>query len=1815
MMKKLLFFRGLCFLLCLLTVSSGWAASPLPSAGLPVSGSSKTAYGILLFDQGAQTNQIVSFPIPNVTQFTTIRPFGSTYISAGAWFNEKYYYSTVGMISGVAETFCSIDLETAEVKQIATLSGFSNKISDMTYDYSTGKMYAVSGSIGGTGENGTSSLYTIDVATGATEKVGNMSHYFFTLAATYGGDLYGVSKYGDLYLIDKNGAGVTLIGATGIRPTADSSMEFDHTDKTLYWTVNTVEDLSLFCRVDVSTGQAEVLSEMGVEKDASVGGLYIPFVASADDTPSAVTGLNITPAENGACKATLSWTNPSTLFGGGALESLSKVDVYRNGTLVTSLTDVRPGEKTTYEDVISGSTGLLATYKVVPVNENGEGVPSEMTLFVGEDMAGVPANLTLTKDASDAVTLSWEAPATGLNGGWFDNSSLTYNVVRQPDNFVVGQKLTATTISDKNVAKVGSYVYEVTAVTNAGEGGVAKSRTVVLGPQNQLPYQCGFDSDEAAASWLVVDANGDGHTWARSTYNGGCMEYNGGTSYNPFGPADDWLISHDFYLEAGKSYKGTFSQRALANQNLKLYIGQGAAPEELTQLVSDFSPVTSGYVFSQKEYTVTVEKSGYYNLGFHITSPQGASFFYMTDITLEEVADNDLLMKSLSGPKTVVAGKSYDYKVEIENKGVNPAASFKAELVDADQNTVLATVDSQASLPAGETTSLTMSWQPAKEGQFNVKARVVYAQDEIAGNNESQALAVTVRPVGSNDLVEIGQIDDSKYNYRYLFDVESVNSAALNIYSPQDYGEKDGLIEQISFTVKNRGTKAAENVPVKVYMANSDELKVTTWIPEDQMTLVYDGTINIPLGQSEVTIPLSKKFMVEEGKNLAVLTTHKAADREYYTNVTYPYFTTTDESATFYYGSDYTEFDFTNYGNSAWQQKACLTLDMRRTGATLSGKLTDTKNVPLEGAVVTIKELGLSVESDAAGNYKIKFIPDGEYTLTASFPGYVTLEEKLTVAGDESVTRNIQLEYRPSFAVSGKVLTADDKGVSGALVSLKGYEDFSATTAADGSFTIEGVYTWDEPYTMTVTKEWLKPAVQEVNVVDADVTLEDVSMDYLKYRPVSVAVSQEEGAPVVVSWATADKATELRVDDGEQVGTIGVNNASANTVIGTIFREPMVVSKITWYQKFISDYYSMDVYVLALDEESNPTSEVLHKETVRPYEDQWNKLELTTPVVAPNGCLIALGYAGYLGLGTDSGKDVAYPYCNNTHVFAANYTSGEFEYIENRGFKQNLMIRATGKLLADNGDSTSVLEDDVEYPDYSYSVWRLRRGQEESEENWTKLTENPVSELQYSDNVESLEAGVYAYAVRTLLPDGTESNASFSPYIEHDMRTNVTVKVASNSENKAATGAVVTLAGRNYGAQVSETVGENGMVEFTSLFKDVYDLTISLSGYTTIEEEVDFSKQDSYTTEPYELKEIIVEPFNLTIENQEEGNVLFTWNTSGTIEDDFEDYEDFAINDPGKIGWQFVDADEQYTYGFQNIDFPGMTDRMAYIVFNPEATEPSAEGKNLEAHSGKKSLVSFVALEQNDDWIISPELAYAHDFSFSFYARSYAQSSGYQDLFCVGYAEVDNPTTDDFKWLAENVAPTENWSEYRYTVPMTAKHVAIRNVSTSNGFILMLDDLYIGSMPRKQALNADDAARVQTPDVYYEVYLDGEKVGETSEISYLFENMDENAHTAGVKAVYYSGMSEMKTITFGQGGINSALADGVKVYPNPASDWLTVEGYYTRLELTTLSGVCVKAVDGNEQQLNLSDVPAGVYILKVIDADNNSVKIVKVSVL
>lgn len=1775
-------------------------------------------YGILLFDQNVETNRLVSFQMPSVSGFETIYDFGYTYYSAGTCVDDIYYLTSVNYSSNAAERLVSVDMKTREMNIIGTFSGVPYKFADITYDYSTNTLYGIAGSL----TNGSSSLYTIDIETATANKIADMADFFFTLASSYDGQLYGISKYGNFCKINKGNGSFEVIGQTGFGPSGNISMEFDHTDKTLYWTVNTTMDESLLCTINTETGTATQIGTLGSAQDAQIAGLYIPFSASIDGTPSAVTDLSIVPDENGACNATLTWVNPTTLFGGGDLNDLTSVDIYRNDQKILSVSPAIPGETSSATDVIEGETGILAEYKVVPVNSKGDGVETKMQVFVGEDLPAAPEDVTIQKTKYDEVRISWTAPTTGINNGWIDLATLKYKVTRQPDNKVLAESLESTDYTDK-VEQTGNYTYEITSHTKAGEGQTATSKEVVLGPVNQLPYYCGFENSESLESWTIVDANQNSRTWAIAYY-GGSMQYNGGVIDNPPVPADDWLISHDFQLEAGKEYKGTFKVKGMKENKFQVCIGQGNNVENMDmEVFNENLPVSES--FTEYSYQFSVNESGLYNIGFHIYSDGNSSFFYLTDVTLEQMANVNLGMLSFSGSRKPVAGKEYAYQTVILNKGKNAISEFTVNIRNAADNSLLSGKNIKETMESGAEKEIEILWTPSDLSVNSIFAEVVCNGDEISADNVSETMDIKILPEGSADIIEIGAITDENFDQNYLFNFYKKNSAALNIYSPEDIGYKSGLIEAFTFRSRNLNDYDIVDIPVKIYMANTDLTSAdsqTGWIPESEMTLVYDGTVILPQGENDVTIDNMKKFLFEEGKNLAVLTTHQMS-QGYYNQVTFPYFGTTDNSATYYYNSDYTPFNFTNYGNSAWQEKAAVTLTIRTSGAEISGKVTNMQGMPVENAILSFEEHNISVRSNNDGTYIFRYIPDGEYTLKVRKEGYYEKSIPVKVENGQSLKQDISIEILDAYNISGSAVTPDGEALADASVTLAGgITELTVQTAADGSFIFENVDVSDEAYTLTIEKEWYKPLSKEITVIDKNIELGNIAVEFLIYAPSSVNTAVHENNSLQINWITAENKTEFRKDNGILASNLGIDNAIPKTVIGSIYREPLYISSVKWFLTPIGGpHYSVNILIFNLDENGEPTNEILlYKESVQNTDGQWMTYEFEEPVNAPDGCLIALSYYGYLGVGTDSGKDFAYPFSEHTYVFSGNYESGDFDYIEERGFRQNLMIRAEGYRLADN-DSDYYEHNTGTSPEFcKYNIWRFSPDQKDDKDSWTKVNSEPISGTSFTDDLSNVQAGIYSYAVNAEYPDGSTSEATCSPYIMHDMLTKITVNVSTNSEGGSAEGATVSMSGSTFGQTATAVVSSEGKATFENMLKDSYNGSIFLAGYSNLDFSGEFTADNEYITDNYQLEEIIVEPFNLTIEKPEDypSSALFTWNTSGTITDDFEAYNDFENAPSTDAGWIFWDLDQERTYGFDGAEFTGMTEAMSFIIFNPENTTPSIGNVELlQAHSGSKYLASFASLGQNDDWVISPELNYAHEFSFSFFISSYGQVGGYPDYFSVGYTETANPEPTDFIWLAENVAPVSGWTEYSFNIPATAKHVAIRNVSTKDGFILMIDDIYIGSLPRVlESGSLNSMGIVASPKVVYEVYLDGKLVTSTEGYSYMFEELTEGKHTAGVKAVYHSGESGIVTLEFGDtsGITNTHNGNGISIYPNPANNKINVDGEYHRFTITSIDGIHMTASDRCLSSIDVSGLAPGIYIVTFYDAGNQILKRTKLTI-
>ena len=243
--------------------------------------------------------------------------------------------------------------------------------------------------------------------------------------------------------------------------------------------------------------------------------------------------------------AQLSWTTPSVSYLGAKLSSLTGTKVYRNDQLVYTSTETTQGKSVAWTD--RPSTDGYYIYKVVPYNAVGDGVYKEFAAYVGEDLPGAPQNVTLTTHGGNAE-ITWAAPAEGKHGGYFDNASVKYNVVRMPDSKVVVEGTTSLRATDAVSVKKG-YSYVVTAVNKKGVGASATSKTMSFGPEDSVPFTSPLTTQDDFDRWVTADKNNDGNTWTfykptQTTTYDRCDQN-----------ADDWLYTPALKFEKCKTYQ------------------------------------------------------------------------------------------------------------------------------------------------------------------------------------------------------------------------------------------------------------------------------------------------------------------------------------------------------------------------------------------------------------------------------------------------------------------------------------------------------------------------------------------------------------------------------------------------------------------------------------------------------------------------------------------------------------------------------------------------------------------------------------------------------------------------------------------------------------------------------------------------------------------------------------------------------------------------------------------------------------------------------------------------------------------------------------------------------------------------------------------------------------------------------------------------------------------------------------------------------------------------------------------------------------
>lgn len=861
------------------------------------------AYAFLAYEWGRfKTKGFIHFTTADVNDMTMIKDYtyneGTWCLTAGTMVGDEYW-GVMGKQYNMGSTvlnygFGKVDMKTGESTLVYDYYSPTQEmlqLSDMTYDPKTDKMYAVGPAsiniFGGAEMEKGSILYEVPYkGDGVPVKIWEYNDYVYCIAADNGmlyalgvnanvtdpqnptqeeidrmvkGRLHKATFDADGDLEDE------ILGNVGAEIAMAQTMEFDHSTHTLYWagqayTPNGSSSIKpgWLVKLDTETG-AMVGNKQIQQNDAQIIALAIPYQIANDGAPSYVKNLTAVAADKGVQSITLNWTMPTVDFQNRALTEIKGVKIYRDDQLVH---DTQSATATTWTE--SDVPSATHTYKVLAYNTAGDGLYKEKVRFVGRDKPGKVINLTLTTEGNKG-TLTWQAPVTGKENGWFDNTSLKYDITRMPDNKVVATDLQANTYTDEAQQWLG-YSYIVTAKNSDGTGASETSNMASFGLNESVPFVSSLSTEEDFNKMIFIDANHDGTTW---TMHEGVAEY-----MYCAGSANDYIITPPLAMDATKKYQVRYefmvSNWVTVNQEnliekLEVLHGTAASPEKLTNIIATNEMESDqGLIWHKYSYEFTPSQTGINHVAWRCCSKPDQGYIRLRNVSVREISETDLSVTNFNGSTIINQDTPTAFNVTVKNEGTKAQGNYTVEVFNTEDNTILGTANGKNVEPKQET-NISVNCTAKKDGKIKIAARVILDGDTYPYDNISSPMEVEVQPSGSDLWISIGERDNGGYNT--IWTQKSYCMSQTLYYKEELLKDKATLTALELDYSDDVDFNGCENIPVEVYLSNtkvSDMYdhanNIGTFLPENEFKLVYKGEISMPAAKAEEVTALHIDF-------------------------------------------------------------------------------------------------------------------------------------------------------------------------------------------------------------------------------------------------------------------------------------------------------------------------------------------------------------------------------------------------------------------------------------------------------------------------------------------------------------------------------------------------------------------------------------------------------------------------------------------------------------------------------------------------------------------------------------------------------------------------------------------------------------------------------------------------------------------------------------------------------------------------------------------------------------------------------------------
>jgi hypothetical protein len=478
----------------------------------------------------------------------------------------------------------------------------------------------------------------------------------------------------------------------------------------------------------------------------------------------------------------------------------------------------------------------------------------------------VPANLS-TDLGLDQV-LSW----TG-GGGIVSGYKLYLGTNNPPGNLVNGTNLGFVT----SYTRSGGWNYATQyywKIVPTNSGGDATSCPVwtfstMADPRiTALPHSESFDGVTAPilpTGWSSVVSSVSTYAYSRSysstTYAvsaPNCIQLTNSSD----AAADLRLVSPEVLVPIS-SIRFSFSARAVSS-GYTLLIGTMDSPTGVFNQFTSLNVTSAHAVYS-------ISFGNYTGSDRYIAVKHGLGgtyrSIYLDNLLFDTLQANDLMVNTLEGIGLGTVGEELSYQVSVTNNGTNTQNSYTVRLMSADTRVELASLFVTTPLAAEQTAVHTITWIPATDQSYFVYAEVALPNDGDTGNNSSTSSPAIVYPADTYLPIVGGQEASATANTLPL-NFYWKNSVTETIYLGEELQMATGDI--VSIVLFSNFVESLSAKPVKIWMKNTSMTDVSAgWLPFNDYTPVFDSTLDFPLGESSIVIPLVVPFSYTGG-NLAI---------------------------------------------------------------------------------------------------------------------------------------------------------------------------------------------------------------------------------------------------------------------------------------------------------------------------------------------------------------------------------------------------------------------------------------------------------------------------------------------------------------------------------------------------------------------------------------------------------------------------------------------------------------------------------------------------------------------------------------------------------------------------------------------------------------------------------------------------------------------------------------------------------------------------------------------------------------------------------